>query len=296
MKISHRDRSVRRARNGLSATVSSLAIIGTLGIAALSLPSTAALAQSKDGASKAGSALGEVIITARYRAENLQQTPLAISAFSGANLAVRSLDNVNTLGAVVPNAYIRPNEAAPTIGIRGVIATDFIYASEPAVGVYVDDVYFGTLAGSAFDLTDVDRVEVLRGPQGTLFGKNSLGGAIRIVSKKAQGDGSGYAEGTYGSLNRIDVKAGFDISLIEDTLFLRASALSKHRQGYIKRLDFTCQMIKEGTPQLAGIGDGIVGAVQTRHVALRHAGLLARLRDTGQRRRQRVFLPEPEAA
>ena len=256
MKKTQRDESVRDVRTGLRTSVSALTIAISIGLTAVSLPSAPALAQDDSGSN---SALGEVIITARYRAENLQQTPLAISAFTGANLAVRSLDNVNTLGSIVPNAYIRPNEAAPTIGIRGVIATDFIYATEPAVGVYVDDVYFGTLVGSAFDLTDVDRVEVLRGPQGTLFGKNSLGGAIRIVSKKAQGDGSAYAEGTYGSLNRIDLKAGFDISLIEDTLFLRATGLSKHRKGYITRLDFTCQMIKEGTPELAGIGDGVVG-------------------------------------
>ena len=222
----------------------------------MSLPSAPALAQDDSGS---GSALGEVIITARYRAENLQQTPLAISAFTGASLSMRSLENVDTLGNIVPNAYIRPNGAAPTIGIRGVIATDFIYATEPAVGVYIDDVYFGTLTGSAFDLVDVDRVEVLRGPQGTLFGKNSLGGAIRVVSKKPTGDGSVYAEGTYGSLNRLDVRAGFDISLIENTLFLRATGVTKHRKGYITRLDFTCQMIKEGTPELAGIGDGVVG-------------------------------------
>ena len=256
MKKTQRDESVRNARIGLRTSVSALTVAMSIGLTTVPLLSAPALAQDDSGS---GSALGEVIITARYRAENLQQTPLAISAFTGASLEQRSLDNVARLGAVVPNAYIRPNGAAPTIGIRGVIATDYIYATEPAVGVYIDDTYFGTLVGAAFDLVDVDRVEVLRGPQGTLFGKNSLGGAIRVVSKKPTGDGSIYAQGTYGSYNRLDFRGGFDASIIPDTLFLRATALSKHRKGYIKRLDFTCQMIKEGTPELAGIGDGVVG-------------------------------------
>ena len=250
-----KDESARKALGRLGAVASTLAVTVAVGLTALSVEPHQTLAAEGGG----GGALGEVIVTARYRQENLQQTPLAISAFTGATLGQRSLDNVDTLGNVVPNAYIRPNGAAPTIGIRGVIATDFIYATEPAVGVYIDDVYFGTLVGSAFDLVDVDRVEVLRGPQGTLFGKNSLGGAVRVVSKKPQGDGSLYAEGTYGSLNRLDFRAGFDIALVKDELFLRATGVSKYRKGYITRLDFTCQMIKEGTPQLAGIGDGVVG-------------------------------------
>ncbi|HEX5419247.1 MAG TPA: TonB-dependent receptor, partial [Gammaproteobacteria bacterium] len=203
--------------------------------------------------------LEEIVVTARFRAENLEQTPLAVSAFTGQDLEVRGLNNVDQIGAVVPNAYIRPGGVSPTIGIRGVIDGDFIYATEPAVGVYIDDVYFGTLAGSAFDLADVDRIEVLRGPQGTLFGKNSLGGAIRIITKKPTGDNSGYVEASYGDYNALNLRGAIDIPLIKDKLSMRAVGVSKKRDGYIDRLDFTCQMKAEGTPELAGIGDGIGG-------------------------------------
>jgi iron complex outermembrane receptor protein len=205
--------------------------------------------------------LDEIVVTARYRQESLQDTPIAITAIPAEELAVRSFDEVEDIGATIPNAFIRPGNAAvgpaPTIGIRGVIQSDFNYAFEPGVAVYIDDIYHATLTGSSLDLLDLERVEVLRGPQGTLFGKNTLGGAIRLVSKTPQGDGGGYIEGTYGTFQRIDLKASYDLSLIEDKLFLRVSGVSKHRDGYQDQLDFRCQMIKNGTPQLAGIGDGL---------------------------------------
>ena len=205
--------------------------------------------------------LQEIVVTARYKEENLQTTPLAITALSVAELDSRSLSNVDNLGLAIPNAFMRPPVSnfgpTQTIGLRGIIQTDFSYAFEPAVGVYIDDVYHGTLTGSSMDLLDLERVEVLRGPQGTLFGKNSLGGAIRLVSKKPQGDNTGNVEVTYGQYNRIDVKAVGDFALVPDKAFVRIVGLARQQDGYGKRLDFTCEMKRRGTPQLAGIGDGI---------------------------------------
>jgi iron complex outermembrane recepter protein len=206
--------------------------------------------------------LEEVVVTARYRSENLQQTPLAVSAFTADSLAVRAVTNVDQLGKIVPNAFINPGGINPVIGIRGVIQSDFMYAFEPAVGMYIDDVYFGTLVGSGMDLVDVERVEVLRGPQGTLFGKNSIGGSIRLISKKPEGSNTGYLEGTYGSLDHLEAKGAFDAALVSDKLYMRANFMMRSQNGYIKRLDFTCQMKANGTPELAGIGDGVVGATQ----------------------------------
>jgi iron complex outermembrane receptor protein len=205
--------------------------------------------------------LQEIVVTARYREENLQTTPLAITALSVTDLDERNLTNVDDIGLAIPNAFFRqpvsnfgPTE---TIGLRGIIQTDFSYAFEPAVGVYIDDIYHGTLTGSSIDLLDLERVEVLRGPQGTLFGKNSLGGAIRLISKKPMGDNTGSVEATYGEFHRLDIKAVGDFSLIPDKAFVRIVGLSRRRDGFGKRLDFTCEMIRRGTPQLAGIGDGI---------------------------------------
>jgi iron complex outermembrane receptor protein len=222
------------------------------GLAALAALSPARAQQSEPDAP----VLQEVVVTARFRTENLQETPLSITAISGDTLESQGLTNVGELGFVIPNANIRqqsnifgPN---PQIGLRGVNTNEFIYTSEPGVAVYVDDVYHGTLTGSSMDLLDLERVEVLRGPQGTLFGKNSLGGAIRLISKVPQGDDTGYVEAAYGSSNRLDLKGGYDFALLPERLYMRLSAVSKQIDGYQRRLDFTCQMIANGTPELAG--------------------------------------------
>ena len=215
-----------------------------------------------NAAQNSGTQLEEIVVTARFRSENLQQTPLAVSAFTAEGLAMRAVTNVDQLGKIVPNAYINPGGINPVIGIRGVIQSDFMYAFEPAVGMYIDDVYFGTLVGSGMDLVDVERVEVLRGPQGTLFGKNSIGGSIRLISKKPEGSNTGYIQGGYGSLDRLEAKGAYDATLIADKLYMRANFMMRDQNGYIKRLDFTCQMKANGTPELAGIGDGIIGATQ----------------------------------
>jgi iron complex outermembrane receptor protein len=215
---------------------------------------TSQTAPAQDAASD--SVLQEVVVTARFRTENLQETPLSITAVSGEMLENQGLTNVSDLGLAIPNANIRqqsnifgPN---PQIGLRGVNTNEFIYTTEPGVAVYVDDIYHGTLTGSSMDLLDLERVEVLRGPQGTLFGKNSLGGAIRLISKSPRGDNTGNIEATYGSSNRLDLKAGYDFSVIDEKLFMRLSGVSKQIDGYQDRIDFTCQMIANGTPQLAG--------------------------------------------
>jgi iron complex outermembrane receptor protein len=222
---------------------------------AATLSTLPAFAQEEDAG------LQEVVVTARYREENLQTTPLAITALSVEDLEARNLTNVDNLGQSVPNAFFIQPVAnygpTTTIGLRGINTTDYSYAFEPSVGIYIDDVYQSTLTGSSFELMDLDRVEVLRGPQGTLFGKNSLGGAIRLISKKPMGDDTGSVEVTYGSYDRIDAKAVGDFSLIPDKAFLRVVGVSRRRDGYGKSLDFTCEMIRRGTPQLAGIGDGL---------------------------------------
>src|SRR5690606_33810489 len=205
----------------------------------------------------------EVVVTARFREENIQTTPIAITAFTGDDLIQRSLENVEDIGVAVPNAFFRENVGnygpTGTVGLRGIIQNDFSYAFEPAVAIYIDDVYHGTLTGSDMDLIDLERLEVLRGPQGTLFGKNSIGGAVRLISSKPQGDNTGRVELTYGSYDRLDIKGVGDFSLVDDRLFARVVGVSKRKEGYGAYLDFTCEMIRRGTPELAGIRDGIAG-------------------------------------
>jgi iron complex outermembrane receptor protein len=188
--------------------------------------------------------LEEITVTAQFRTENLQITPIAITAITGAMLEARSQTNLADVTAQAPNVILEPNGAgggdSMRAQIRGVGQTDFDPAVDPGVGIYVDDVFFATLTGSDFALLDLDRVEILRGPQGTLAGMNSLGGSVKLYSQKPTGANDGYVEATYGSLNRVDVRASADFSLIPDQLFLRLSGVARRQDGYVRLFDYAC--------------------------------------------------------
>ncbi len=137
--------------------------------------------------------------------------------------------------------------------IRGIGSGDTGSVGEPAVAFYIDDVYYPVLLGANFDLLDVDHTEVLREPQGTLFGRNSLAGALNVewansLRRRRRPATSSF---TAGQFERRDVRAGFNLPLSENVA-LMVSGLSKLRKGYVKRLDFTCEMNRRGTLQLAG--------------------------------------------
>lgn len=216
-------------------------------------PATSAAATGEQPAS---GELQTVTVTARYRNENLQTTPLAITAISGPELEARAVINTSDLGAVVPNLFTHPGDAeegpTPTVSMRGVTAGDYSFEAFPAVGIYIDDIYHSTMVGSAVDLTDIDRIEVNRGPQGTLSGNSSIAGSINIYTKDARGDNSGYVSAAYGSFDEVQLTGGYDVSLIPDKLFMRVSGVSRKQGGYVDQLDFTCEMNALGTPQLAG--------------------------------------------
>src|SRR5205823_669413 len=208
------------------------------------------VAAGADGADQTGQ-LEEVVVTAEYREEKLQDTPVAITAITAHDIDQRSFSDSFEVGYTVPNASFRPAQAAfgntMTAFIRGVGQYDFDFAFEPGVGVYVDDVYQPFTMGTQMDLMDMDRVEVLRGPQGTLFGRGSIGGVVRLISKKAEGTDTGYIDVTPGSYKRIDLRAGYDFKLT-DNLFARVTGVSRHSDGYQNVVDFAC-----AHPTLAGV-------------------------------------------
>jgi iron complex outermembrane receptor protein len=225
-------------------------------IAALATSNAFAQAAEETDAERGG--LQEVVVTAQFREQNLQQTPIAITAVTSEMLEQRSQSDIAMVAAQAPNVSLQPNGAAfgssMVAFIRGVGQTDFNLALEPGVGIYVDDVYYATLTGSLLDLLDLERVEILRGPQGTLAGKNSIGGAIKLFSKKPTGDGGGYIEGAFGTLNRIDARGAIDFKLT-DTLASRVSFASKHHDGYVRRLDYACTHPGSNVPGHS-VGDG----------------------------------------
>ena len=223
-----------------------------LAISALSVAASTAVAQDDKDKKNAEEErpLEEIVVTSRYRKERLQETPIAISALTAKDIDMRAFTTSYEIGYTVPNASFRPAQAAygntMTAYIRGIGQYDFDQAFEPGVGIYIDDVYQPFMLGTQLDLIGVERVETLRGPQGTLFGRGSIGGVMRLVTKQPQGDGTGYIDATVGSFDRIDVRGGFDFA-ITDNLFAQVSAASRKRTGYQDVVDFACRY-----PALAG--------------------------------------------
>ena len=131
---------------------------------------------------------GEIVVTAQFRAQNIQDTPLAITAVNAETMEAKSQTNLAQVADSAPNVTLKPQGASfgpsVAVSIRGIGQGDFNPAYEPGVGIYIDDVYYPQLTGAVFDLLDLDRVEILRGPQGTLSGRNSEGGAIKMFTRK----------------------------------------------------------------------------------------------------------------
>ncbi len=270
--------SSRRISSATAATVHALlrrsarAALAAVSAALLSYPAlaqeppqggTAAPPAGQTAQVQTAGELQEVVVTARFRSENLQSTPLSITAITAEDLQQQQLTNVNDIGNTIPNAYFRqpvsnfgPTE---TIGLRGFNQTDFDYSFQPTVGVYVDDVYQGSLTGSSFDLADLQRVEVANGPQGTLFGMNSIGGAIRLITNKPQNKDSASIELAYGEKHRVEAVGIGNAVLVPDKLFVRVVAVSRSEESIGHYLDFTCEMKALGAP--ASAYSGVVNGV-----------------------------------
>lgn len=185
--------------------------------------------------------LDTIIVTATKRATGLQDTPIAITAVSAQKLERQNVDDISEIASFTPNLTF--DTTAPVSGlssgaivfIRGVGQTDFQLTTDPGVGTYVDGVYASRSAGGVLDVLDLERVEVLRGPQGTLFGRNTIGGAISLVSKRPEDVFGGHAAITAGSRNRFDLAASVNVPL-SDNLRTRISLSSRNQDGYVKGL------------------------------------------------------------
>ena len=239
IRLSSKARSLSEPKFGTGVTLAALLLATAPAFAAQGDQS------SSSGETAAASALPEVTVTAQFRSQNLQKTPIAITAMTADMLESRSQTSVVELANQAPNVTLEhgsPSTSGPGLQafIRGIGQYDFNYAFEPGVGMYIDDVYYSTLTGSDFDLLDLDRVEIARGPQGTLAGMNSIGGSIKLFTKKPNGNNGGYLEATYGSYNRTDVRGAADFTLVKDQLFARVAGVARSQDGYVTRYDYAC--------------------------------------------------------
>ncbi len=191
--------------------------LASASIAALSIATPVAAQEAAQAQPSASSAVGleEIVVTARRVQEKLQEVPVAVTAFTAKDIEEKQITNIGSLGQGIPNVWIQyaqfGSADSPTIQIRGVVGVSNEVRTDSPIGIYLDGVYMSRQLGLAMDMADLDQFEVLRGPQGTLFGKNTTGGAFNMTTKKPTGVLDGHLETSFGNYGMKRVKASFDL-------------------------------------------------------------------------------------
>ncbi len=226
--IRHRSsRQPRLARNMLYTALSAALLA--------SGAAPAAFAQSEANDSDEILVIEEVIVTAQRREQTMQEVPMSISAFTGAELAALQADNLDSIQGAVPNLNLvqgRGYSSNVNAFIRGVGQPDALQSFDPAVGVYIDDVYVARIQGALFKLYDIERIEVLRGPQGTLYGKNTPGGAIRLITRSPGDEFVAEAGALVGSYGRWSAR-GYLSGAMSDDFAMSVSFLHDEHDGFV---------------------------------------------------------------
>lgn len=202
--------------------------------------------------------IGDIVVTAQKRAENVQDIPIAISAVSSEYLQARGIASIDALGSVAPNVKIERAPSSKTISqiaIRGSVTINPAITWEPAVGLYLDGIYIAKAQGSIFDVADLERVEILRGPQGTLYGRNALAGAVNLITKKPSGELGGSAEVSYGNYDAWKAKASINLP--------RAGIFSLKVSGQLSKRDGLVSITSNPYPQAFLAGPASVSEIDT---------------------------------
>lgn len=207
----------------------------TIKLSCIALAVASAISSPVSFAEEKDSGLEVIEVTARKTVESLQQVPVAVTSISADELNEKGIEVLTEIQQFSPNTTFqrsRGTNSTITAFIRGVGQQDPLWGYEPGVGIYIDDVYMARPQGAVLDLLDIERVEVLRGPQGTLYGKNTIGGAIKYVTKEMSGDAELNLNGTLGSYNQRDVKLTGQYPVIEDKLYIGFGYANLQRDGY----------------------------------------------------------------
>ena len=201
-----------------------------------------AKAQSNDEA-----ALDIVVVTAQKRTENQQDVPIAITSLNSKTIERANLSNATQLTQLIPSLQVNGvvGEGTPIYSLRGVSMFDFSFNQSSPVALYKDEVYKGNFAIQGVELFDLERVEVLRGPQGTLYGKNTTGGAINLITKKPDYTSSGYLRAGYGNFDRRKIEGAIQLPVIGDVLAVRGAFTYAKSDGWLEN-------VAPGAPDLAG--------------------------------------------
>ena len=211
----------------------------TTALLGLTPATMAQTAPTKVAAASGATGLTDIIVTARRRDENIQETPVAVTAINQAAIESRFARNLTDLNGISPNVQLDSGGAfgqTAFFSIRGISFQDVESSFDPAVGVTVDGVFIGRNIGSLIDFFDIEQVEVLRGPQGTLFGRNTIGGTINIRTARPTGELGGKAQLTVGNKGQFEVRVMGEAPIIKDVLAAKVSALYIKNNGWWKNL------------------------------------------------------------
>lgn len=235
---------------------------------------------------------GEIIVTARRREERLQDTPVAVTAVNAAMLENKAAVNIGDLTGSAPNLLItnqNSGAAAANLAIRGLTYADVEKSAEPTVGVVVDGVFIGTSTGQFFDFFDIEQIEVLRGPQGTLFGRNTIGGVINIRRSKPTGEFGGKVEVSYGKFDTLATRAVINAPLSSDgSVGIKGFYFHNETDGWYKQA-------QDGSPRgfsnnenfgaalrVAPAGSGFEGILTVEKQVQKYDPVVASLTRTGE--------------
>ena len=233
----------------LSFTAASMAILLSSAGACFAQGAPGVTQASAEAASEdSGEGLQEVVVTAQKRAENLQSVPVSVTALTAAQLGSLKLDDASTLATQIPNLQVNGivGEGSPLFSLRGVSMFDYSLSQSSPVASYIDEVYKGNFVLFGVELYDLERVEVLRGPQGTLYGKNTTGGAINFITHKPGFDTEGYIKAGGGNYSRREVEGAFQTGLIPDRVAVRVAMTYTKADGFVHN-------ILPGHPDLEGV-------------------------------------------
>lgn len=207
-------------------------------LSAAAVPAVA-LAQTPEDSAAASEDTGmtEIVVTAQRRSERLQDIPATISALDSKALAAAGVADITSVGPRVPGFYTGGfGTSRPQLYIRGIGTRQFDPGSESSVGVFVDESYLGRTGGVLGSMRDIERVEVLKGPQGTLYGRNTIGGAVNVITKSPTDEFSAEAEATYGNYDYTDFFGAVSGPIAGEALKARLAVWKSDRRGYVTNL------------------------------------------------------------
>lgn len=219
----------------------------------------------------------EVFVTARKRSETQLDVPISLSVFDQSILSSPLIDNISMLGALAPNvdfihtAPLSGSSNAASVFIRGIGQNDFLLTSDPGIGIYLDGIYVARSVGGVLGLADIERVEILRGPQGTLFGKNTIGGAVQVISRKPSDELQANITATLGDFKRRDLKASIEGS-ISDQVQARLSIVSEKRDGYTDRLFDDAALDGNNGNELDRVDKNFLGDIDRQMIGVKIVG------------------------